>query len=270
MDFDYRKQIAKEFERRCSVNSAYSLRAFARDTGLAPPHLSAILSGRRGLSKERARKMAARLGLSDQEAQQFVSDVSAKHGRSHAEKRLAKVKLDQLLVARPAAFGVVKDAQFRIIADWHHLAILELSETDRFDWKPHAIAERLGISSREAASAIEALVTAGMLKKKGAHYAKTNEFIRTEDIPSRAVRLHYLQLLAKSMKALEEQPLPERDFSSVTVAIDPQVLPELKAWLRDFREKFCVEANRGGKKSEVYNLSLQFFKLTKSIKGKAI
>lgn len=262
--FDYRQVIKSEFARRRSANAAYSLRAFARDTGLTAPHLSAILSGRRGLSKEKAESIAEALGLSQAESERFLLDVLARHGRSQTDKSLGQNELKKLTRNQGKDYWVIEDAQFRVISDWYHVAILHLAETRDFEWNAKYISIRLGISVAEASSAVQALATVGLIKKVKNTYVVQKDFLSTKDIPSKAIRHNHFQMMAKAKQALEKQNILDRDFSSVTVAIEPDRLPELKKFLHDFREKFCNEANRGRNRSEVFNLSMQFFKLTQT------
>ena len=53
-----------------------------------------------------------------------------------------------------------------------------------------------------------------------------------------------------------------RDFSSTTVAIDLDKLPEVKTIIREFRQKMTTLL-RDGKKTDVFQLAIQFYPLTK-------
>lgn len=58
--FTYQHYMLSEFEGRKSRNPGYSLRAFARDLGLAAPKLSEILRGKGGLSEASARRLVVK------------------------------------------------------------------------------------------------------------------------------------------------------------------------------------------------------------------
>jgi plasmid maintenance system antidote protein VapI len=51
---DYREIIKAEFLKRRSENPFYSLRKFSKELGIAPSHLSYLIRGERGLSKDNA------------------------------------------------------------------------------------------------------------------------------------------------------------------------------------------------------------------------
>lgn len=90
---DYRIILRSELAERCKHNPNYSLRAFARDLGIAPSRVSEILSGKQGLSRKAALSIAERLGLSTEEAEAFADLVDCRHcrtldGRERARRRL--------------------------------------------------------------------------------------------------------------------------------------------------------------------------------------
>jgi uncharacterized protein (TIGR02147 family) len=262
MTYDYRSFLKSEFRRRQSGRASYSLRAFARDIGVAPSNLSAILAGRKGLSKDRANAIAESLELSVEETIQFVTSVSIKHGRSKAEVEAAKTNVTKIGL-KDRRFTTLQEAKFAVLADWYHFAILNLSEIEGFEWAPALIARRLGLSQAEVGRALKTLVEVGLLKKMAnGEYARTDEFLQTEDVPSRAIRLHHIQMLSRAMTALQKQSIDERDFATVMVAVDSKRLPEIKEWLNEFREKFCQDVNFMGRKNSVYALGTQFFRIS--------
>ena len=63
----YLKLIKQVYTERKTRNKKYSLRAFARDLDIPVSSLSELLSGKSGISKERAIKVADKLNLSIKE-----------------------------------------------------------------------------------------------------------------------------------------------------------------------------------------------------------
>lgn len=86
---DYRDIIKAEFAIRRKLKPFYSLRSFAKDLRINPMHLSNILVGKRGLSKEKALMIGAALGLKAKEREYFRFLVSVQSGRSKSERTLA-------------------------------------------------------------------------------------------------------------------------------------------------------------------------------------
>ncbi len=75
-------------------NPRYSLRAFARDIGISPSRLSAILKGRQGLSESSASRIAAKLGWEGEAAERFVLMVLAADSRSKGRRTEALNRLN--------------------------------------------------------------------------------------------------------------------------------------------------------------------------------
>ncbi len=67
METDYRDYLQQMLADRKSGNSAYSLRAFARDLGINPATLPQVLNRKRGVSPKNAEKIVANVHLSPAE-----------------------------------------------------------------------------------------------------------------------------------------------------------------------------------------------------------
>jgi uncharacterized protein (TIGR02147 family) len=95
---DYRAIVKAEFLKRRNENPFYSLRTFAKELGIAPSHLSYLIRGERGLSKDNALQVARALGLKTFAAQKFKFLVSAQSGRSKVERNIAKQGLKKKFI----------------------------------------------------------------------------------------------------------------------------------------------------------------------------
>ena len=62
---------------------------------------------------------------------------------------------------------------FKIIGDWYHCAILELTYLSDFKAEPNWIAKKLGIGYLEAKLALERLISLGLLVKENGNYTVT-------------------------------------------------------------------------------------------------
>jgi len=256
----YRDQLRRELERRQASNPRYSLRSFARDLDLTPGFLSSILSGRKVLSAEKAFSVAKRLGYNDNQTLELVRLIQRSRDQASLRSRSSN-KTDQ---AGATEFSTLHLDAFQVIADWYHYAILEMTFLDQFDGKPSTIAKRLGIPAPEAREALGRLLRLGLIEKcPTGRYVKTQAFIATpSDQPNPAIKLHHAQLIEKARLALIEQDISERDITGVTLSFDPKHLPWVKAELRKFRRKLTQRIPEGAR-SEIYQLNLQFFRLSK-------
>lgn len=254
---DYRDTLRSELERRRERNPAYSLRAMARDVGLAPSRLSEVLSGKAGLSSARAAAIADRLGLSGTERAAFLQQVRSRHARSPWAREDARRQLGQL-PGGEVLHAITLD-QFRLIADWYPNAILELTQVKGFRGQTRWIAQRLGLMPAQVESAARALRRAGLLSPRGWKPTHAHEATPT-DIPSSAIRAHHTQILTRAERALHEHPVDQRAFGALTLAFDSARLPEAKRRITEFRRAFNREfALPAGEADRVFCLAVQFF-----------
>lgn len=263
---DYRELIRFELERRCRGNPRYSLRAFARDLGLVPSRVSGVLNRRQGLSREKAAKIAEKLGLTPAEQLLFCDRVESEHARSTAKKDLARKRLKTR--SAMLSYANISLDSFRMISGWHHLAILEALRLVDFMSSPGWLSARLGVTLNEAKAAVTRLVRLGMLETSNEAWAPSRRSNATPtDIPSEAIRDFHQQILDKARAALQEHPVAERDFSSMLLAFPSSRLAEAKADLKEFRRIFSAKYDPEKGCDEVYCLSIQFFRLTRKLKG---
>ncbi|MEK6704426.1 MAG: TIGR02147 family protein [Bdellovibrionota bacterium] len=258
---NYRQILQEELAGRCQKNPKYSLRAFAKDLLISPQRLSHVLNGNYGLSGPAAVKIAKRIGLSHAEAEVFCALVESEHARGRVRRDIARQKVNELR----KEYTPLSVDTFKIMADWYHFAILELTLVDDFDADPSWIAKTLGISIYEANSAIQRLKKLEFLEEKrdGSLKLGAQFDVNPAGIPSDAVKKFHKQLLEKAMLAIDLQSLDDRDFSSVILAMDSADIPLAKKKIRKFQDEFDAEFSKAAKKSSVYCLGVQLFRLRK-------
>lgn len=256
--YSYLYFLKNEFEGRKLKNPTYSLRAYARDLGISAPKLSEILRGKCGLSEESAKNLASKLKLTKQEEKIFINHVNAKHARSKKTRQLAEEAL--LALRANNSFDTLALDAFKIISDWQHFAILELTELSEFSPNIAWIARRLGLSKETIKESIDRLFDTGLLAEKKGTWYQTEEILATPSgIPSSEIKKHHLQILSKASDALINCPINERDFSSTTLAVSESQLLEIQQEIKDFRRKLASKINQTNIKDRVYCLSIQFF-----------
>lgn len=258
-ELSYRTMLESEFARRMARHPRYSLRAFARDIDLPAPKLSGIFKDKAGISGEKARKVAQKLKFSDAEATLFVSLVEAKHSRSQAGRKQALHRLN-ILKAKDS-FSMLELERFRLIGNWIHFALLELTEINNFNSDPEWIAQRLQVSVEDVGLALDRLFRMNLLVFENGRLKQTQEDMATpNDIPSEDLKNHHRQLIQRGLKTLKLS-VNERDFSSVTMAIDSSKMKEAKQAIIEFRRKFCKDIQDTPEKDRLYCLGIQFFPL---------
>ena len=260
LERDYRRVLKDEFSRRCESNARYTMRAFARDLGVAPSTLSETLGGRHHLSQSSARRVAVKLGLDDREAAIFVEMVALKTGRSQLRRKLAENRLDS--ASNDGKEPALREDVFALVADWHHLAILELTKMPNVSADPEWVSRSLGISRETAAEAIDRLIRLDLLEESdGRLISRVPRSQTPNDIPSQAIRQFHRGILQKAESAIESQSVEDREFQTIVMAIESDALPTFKARLRDFAAKTKDLAAACTRKDKVYALSMQMFRI---------
>lgn len=256
---DYREFLRGELERRCAQNARYSLRAFARDLQLTPSRLSEVFNRRRGLTPSLAARVALRLALGDGDSRRFMLLVQKSDGRTEMLRAQARREISLDAESLPTALTL--DA-FRVIQDWYHYAILELTQVSGFRSDPAWIARRLRITPTEVRGALSRLSRLDLLESgRGGKLKRTNAVLTTpNEVVSDSIREFNRQVLSKALHALDSQPLEERDVSTYTMAVDPTRIPEAKKRIRAFRRELG-RFLESGKSQRVYCLSVQLFGL---------
>lgn len=237
-----------ELAKRQTRNSAYSLRAFARDLGIGTTTLSDVLADKRSLSKTNIEKVSIKLMLSPMELEQVWQEYKQNYQKDLEVEEHALVDEDT----------------FRLIGDWKHLAILNLAKIPSNQaGKPSWIAKRLGTTTEEAAATLERLLRLKLVKKLESKLVRTSKpIVTTNNIPSMAIRKYHAENLWLAEKTLHEEDVSRRQFVSTTLAINPENLPRATELMIKTRNK--IEAMlEEGPVSEVYTVSFQMFPLTK-------
>lgn len=231
-----KKHLTSEFERRCQQNSRYSLRAFARSLSVDSSYLSKILSGKRKLSRHALSKLAERIHL-PAELMQSVKKPT-----------------------QTDSFTSLEVEHFRLIANWYHYAILEMTRLSDFRPDPKWISAYLGINQAEALAAIERLKECGLLEVTASgHWKILNNTTTQHPFTHLAFRQLQRQILEQAIGALENVPIEERDQSSITMCIDKKRIARAKQKIKNFRRELMSYLEGGENKDAVYQLSISLF-----------
>lgn len=248
----YIHKIREGLSLRQRGNPGYSLRAYSRDLGVHPATLSQVINGKRPLPFKNSKKVADTLKLGPKERTLFFESFHQ-----------SKTAIDKIKIDPSDARFMLDESYYRVIAEWEHYATLSLMDTKGFVLSEAELTGRLGITETRAQVVIENLVLSGLLQKsKAGAYSLCHKTVRTtEDVSSQALRASHLENLEIGKRKLEEVSVELRDFSAMTLAIDPRKIFEAKTIIREFRQKMAALL-RDGKKTEVFQLTIQFYPLT--------
>lgn len=258
----YLDLLHDEFEKRKSLNGAYSLRAFARDLGMSAPRLSQVLNQKHGLSIDAAKLIATKLRLSPEVRLWFCDSVGAMHARGFTQRSNFKEKIKQYK-HEAKTYSELQMEYFKVISDWYHFAILELTYHKDFKNDIVWISRVLEISEAEAEQAIERMKSLELIREEDNRLVDVFKFLATpSDVPSASIKKFNTQMMKKALEAVYEQDVLNREISSNVFSINKEQLPEFKEHIRSFRRKLEVQASATKERNAVYCLGIQFFELT--------
>jgi len=240
----------REYFKRRRKNQSYSIRSYARYLNLEPSTVSQLLSGKRRPSIKFVKKLFLTLEITPVEQIKVLNSLSKKN--------------ELLNISESQKYQMIALDSFKILADWYHYAILELTSVENFKFDPLWVANQLNISVIEARQAIDRLQRLKLVEIKNGNLVKTNEFVTNfeEGITSSALKQLQLQVLQKALDAIENVSPQEKDITSMTMAIDESKLPEAKILIKKFRRELCRFLEKG-KQTRVFNLAIQLYPISK-------
>lgn len=238
-----------------SKNPKYSLRSYSRKLGINAGALSAIINGKRNVSKEMAGKITRKLLIDPQERVEILN--------LFPEIRKYR-NTDEMKQDEGAKYLEIEASTFKLIAEWEHFAILSLVNTDDFKNCPKSISERLGISKFRAQEVLERLIVLGFLKldPEGILRRLKAKIRSSDETVSLSVKKSHEESFELAKESLHRDSLNQRDFTSITMTFNPDKMSVAKEMIRKFQDELS-EVMESGTSKEVYRLSVQLFPLTK-------
>jgi uncharacterized protein (TIGR02147 family) len=238
-------------------NNMYSLRAFAQKLGVSPSAISEIINGKRVVSRKLAQKILLNMGCEASEQEKILKLFPRTPSTNNN------------MTPQGISDYVTLDADhFQLISKWYHFAILSLIETKGFKADPLWVAKRLGIKVLEAENALERFVRLGLIawsrKSKTVKLLSQKQLSSSDELVSDAVKqAHHEDLLMASRK-LESEAIEDRDFTSLTIAIDKSKLSDAKKMIREFQDRLAAFLETGTR-TEVYKLNFYVFPLSQPV-----
>lgn len=247
---------------RCQRNSAYSLRAFAQSLKSDAGTISSIINLKRPLSLKKAEQIISILNPTETERQRFLSSVVLFYKSRDLKRKDPKVS--QFNLKKYKTLRALDVEIYHMIADWYHAAILELTYQNEFTPTPSWISKQLGITYSEAKVALDRLLQLELIEEKEGKFHKVNDHLDLLHATqtSSVRKKKQIQIRQKSIEAIEIDTVESRYMTSVTMCIDPKLLPEARKRIDEFNDSLCAFLESGERK-EVYCMELGLFSLQK-------
>ncbi len=217
-----------------------------------------MINGKRPITEKMKTRIGLMLGLGPEQISEFH--------KAGARSAVAPRKTDTVRLADVQQLTL---DTYAIISDWYHYAILELLKIPKFKPTNTEISKRLGITKSEANIAVERLQRTGLLliDERGRWQdTSTNGHATniTGDLTSAASKKLQKQILEMSIRALLELSTDVRSNTSITVAVNPKDIPIAKEKIKVFRRELAEFFEQNQDPSEVYQLAISLYPVTKS------
>jgi uncharacterized protein (TIGR02147 family) len=148
-------------------------------------------------------------------------------------------------------------------------AIRELAASPHFREDPEWIASTLqpAIKPREAAQALATLLELGLLRRNadGGLEQQTRVLSTGPETLGMHIRNYHAEMMQRATAAMAEFPALDRDVSSLTMCVGPEVLAELKERIRAFRRELIDLVSSQENPTRVLQLNLQLFPLSSDV-----
>lgn len=212
------------------------------------------MNGKRNVSRDLAERIVRRLLLDPQKRMELLELFPEKKNRSRS-KDPTPMKTSPL---------ELEASQFKMIAEWEHYAVLSLMNCNDFVDRPEWIAERLGISATKVVNVLRRLLDLNLIKNDDSgKLIRTHHSVRSsDDTVNLSLRKSHEVTLGLAQESLNRDGIHERDFTYVTMAIDPNNISVAKEMIRRFQDELS-DVLESGNRTEVYRFSTQLFPFTK-------
>lgn len=225
-----RNDLRVLFEERKRANRNYSIRALARDVGISKTAVGDFLQGKRNLSYRNL----------------WVLGATLKDARKNTE-------LSRSLALR------YKKTDAELFGDWTHLAMLAVCRLPDARADLHWLSKTLGISTEEAAAALQCLKSLKLIKVFRGRLVRIPETVISNEVfPNRKIRNLHKKVLKQATRAVDGLSINERFINSLFVATDANGYREIIKEIYRFRKRITRISNNSEAK-RIYVLGIQLF-----------
>jgi uncharacterized protein (TIGR02147 family) len=214
--------------------------------GLSPAQVSQLLNGKRNFTPAMLSKMSEALRLSPKEERELITQAAL--AKSSVEISATKKHL-------------IKEDEFQLVAQWHHSAIISLSKLKSAKHDPCWISQRLGISVNDAREALARMIRMGVLAE-GKELKQIADLVNVvSETPPRAVQQYHRRILHLAAEKVESVPLTRREYSAMTIAVDPSKIEHARKIIEKFQGELAHVMQNKNSRKEAYVISCQLFPL---------
>ena len=266
MEYNNFRIYVRDFYSEHKDRSGYTWRDFAKAAGYSSPvFLKLVCDGKANLSEVGVERVAAAMGLVGVDLQYFRLLVTFNQSKDSATKKAAYKEMRS--VAAQNSVSLVGADQYDYFETWKNPVLRELAPKMK-GATPAKMAEQIkfGVSTAEVKKSLAMLTELGLLKKDDeGNYVQATKSVTTGDIDvtALAVRDMHRQMGGLAVKAIDEVPVDERDFSGMTLGVSEVAFHKIVKEIADFRRRIGAIVMDDTGAERVYRMNVQLFPLTK-------
>jgi uncharacterized protein (TIGR02147 family) len=263
---DYRAWLREAVDANFADDPALSLRALSARCGFrSTGGLSLVLSARRNLTPDTARRVGAGLGLTVREQEHLALLVAWDRADDPVERSELFARLRAARSFAEVFEGSLHTYDF--YRSWWLPILRELVALDDFEENADWIAERVWprIAPAEITRGIRRLEELGFLVRDDAGRLRQHQpIVATEhEVVSDALVQHQRDMMSLAADALLVQPAELRDMRVMTMAISASQAERIKARLEAVHREILGIVSDDEPIEVVYQLNTQFFALSR-------
>lgn len=272
---DYRHYLADYYAYRKHLSRLdirpYNYQIFSAAANIkSPNYLKMIIEGRRNLSDDMILKFAKALALDKASTEDFRLLVHYSQAGDPAERNVFLKQLSEYRVTQKLKSGEIDQKTWDKVPNWVTWIIYAMIDQEgvKFDTRSLRTLLRGKATEDEIQQAINNLVSSGELKKNETtgELSKSQSLTEAPDeIPVALVRKLQAQLMYLGLESLYQDSPNEREFGTVTLALNKEEFEEIRFKLRQMRKALHKDnaiARSQKKGQRVYQLNLQLFPVT--------
>ena len=254
--------------------SRISYRFLVKELGLhSTSSLAMIASGKRLPTEELLEPLCRKLRLNDQQIAYARFMIQYARAKTPGERQYFWEKMNRL---RPQTEQQHVDLDsLELISQWEYLVLICLAGEERgIDSNLEKLAadfkHRMSVPQLE--DKLQKLVDLGFIVKneEAKYFSHTGKMLTTPPgISSTIVKNMHQQMLQIAREEVYQQDVDERYFTSMFLTMNPRKLERAKELMSAFRKEFDRDIAEEDPlaPTEVYQLGIQFFKMTDRIRS---
>lgn len=265
---DYRAFLKDYYVKQKKENPGFSYRSFAMRARLSSPnYLKLVIDGDRRITDKTLASFVRGLRLSKVETEYFKNLVLFQESQDAETKAMHLRELARIKTYWGFEEKRMDRDRMELLRGWHHWVIREMVVLDDFSSDPEWIVKKLRykVTVTEARDALAVLERLEFVRKSPeGKYSVSEPLVSTGDeVSSILLRNLHCQFFQFAIQAILRDNREEREMGGVMLAISKNRLPEIKAFIREFRLEFNKRFSQLEGNDAVYNLGVAFFALTK-------